>query len=488
MGARNTIFCIFAVLAIYSVSLAQGLALENYGESCDASYGALKTNNPLPDPFAMNDGTRISAKEQWACRRNEVKKDLEQYEIGPKPNPSTATVEATLSGTTLSVKITTKDGNITLTSTVSGSGNCVAIGMNGNAGNISGCRQVPFMHDQIVTYDGGSGSHNTSDPFYKVYPDLKGKIGKYAAWSWGISRLIDGIEQVKDQLGVDMSKIGLQGCSYAGKMALFGGALDERVALTVAQESGGGGINSWRMSKAFTARTGTNIEKIDNTNFSWFLSSMKSLVPEQLPHDHHELIAMIAPRAVIALGNPGYEWLGDESGYKSVIAAKEVWKAFGLPENIGYDFTGGHNHCAAATQQVASINAFVNKFLKGQSATTEITISPNQTGFDLATGETVINWTTPTLSGTYPPSAETPSSSSAVPSSSSSAIPSSSSSLSSSSSATTRILSEKLLLNSSIAVEIYDLKGNKMTGSSLPSGVYIIKTRGMPGVKFHVQN
>jgi len=406
----NVLSVLAAAIAAVSLPLfAQNSAVENHGAGCDVSYGALKTNNPLPDPFAMNDGTRISTKEQWACRRNEIKKDLEQYEIGPKPDPSTITdLKATLDGNKLSVKITTKDGNITLTSTVSGSGNCVAIGMNGNAGNISGCRQIPFMHDQVVTYANGAGTHNTNDPFYKVYPSLAGKIGKYAAWSWGISRLIDGIEQVKDQLNVDMSKIGLQGCSYAGKMALFGGAFDERVALTVAQESGGGGINSWRLSQAFTTRTKINVEKIDNTSGSWFLSSMKNLDPTKLPHDHHELIAMIAPRAVIVLGNPPYDWLGDESGYKSVIAAKEVWKAFGVPENIGYDFTGGHEHCQAASSQVTSVNAFVNKFLKGQSANTEITIQPNRSEFSLTMGQDVINWTTPTLTGSYPPASTQP--------------------------------------------------------------------------------
>jgi len=512
---------------------AQNSAVENHGVGCDVSYGALKANNPLPDPFAMNDGTRISTKEQWACRRNEIKKDLEQYEIGPKPDPSTVTeLKATLDGNKLSVKITTKDGNITLTSTVSGSGNCVAIGMNGNAGNISGCRQIPFMHDQVVKYGMTGDSHNTNDPFYKVYPSLAGKIGKYAAWSWGISRLIDGIEQVKDQLNVDVSKIGLQGCSYAGKMALFGGALDERVALTVAQESGGGGINSWRLSQAFTTRTKINVEKIDNTSGIWFLSSMKNLDPNKLPHDHHELVAMIAPRAVIALGNPPYDWLGDESGYKSVIAAKEVWKAFGIPGNIGYDFTGGHEHCQAASQQVTSVNAFVNKFLKGQSANTEITIQPNRTEFSLTMGQDVINWTTPTLTGNYPPEASIKSSSSVgASSSSSSAIsssssrPSSSSAVSSSSSAisssssrpssssaeelsssseeativfskvplthfSVRASGKTLLVEASSAatIEIYSLRGHKeatfnVSGSqtvnlSLPSGVYFAKVRG----------
>jgi hypothetical protein len=367
---------------------------EHTGADCSVMPGEMKKNDPLPDPFAMNDGTRISKKSEWACRRAEIRKDIEKYEVGTKPEPPE--VQATLSGATLTVQVTTSSGSITLTSNTSGSGPCVAIGMNGNAANISGCKQIPFMHDQVVTYAQGSGSHNTADPYYKVYPEAAGKIGKYSAWAWGVSRLIDGIIQVQEELGVDPTKIGVQGCSYAGKMALFAGAFDERIALTVAQESGGGGITSWRTSQDFTKRTGTNIEKIDNTNFSWFLGSMKTLDPYSLPHDHHELIAMIAPRAVIALGNTDYEWLGDESGYKSIKAAQEVWKAFGALDRIGYDFTGGHRHCGAATSQQAAVKAFVDKFLKGMDANTDIAVAPTQNGFELDTSS-VINWETPTL-------------------------------------------------------------------------------------------
>ncbi|MGC4094611.1 MAG: hypothetical protein QM756_43180 [Polyangiaceae bacterium] len=365
---------------------------ENTGASCAATAGALKKNPKLPDPFAMHDGTRISTKAQWECRRNEVKKDIEKYEIGTKPEPPTTT--ATYSGGKLSVVVTTSSGSITLSSTVSGSGSCVVIGMNTNSSLVTGCTQVPFMHDQVVGYNNGSGTQVQSDPFYKVYPSLWGKVGNYSAWSWGISRLIDGIEKVKDQLKVDTTKIAVHGCSYAGKMALFGGAFDERVALTVAQESGGGGITSWRTSQDFTTRTGTNIEKIDNTSYAWFLSSMKSLDPYSLPHDHHELVAMIAPRALIALGNPDYEWLGDESGYKSMMAATEVWKALGVPDRVGFDFTGGHTHCAAAASQTTSVKAFVDKFLKGQTASTTIAIKPVSSKFDLTYTN---DWTTPTL-------------------------------------------------------------------------------------------
>jgi hypothetical protein len=251
------------------------------------------------------------------------------------------------------------------------------------------------MHNQVVAYAQDS-NQNQSDPFYSVYPELWQQIGNYTAWSWGISRLIDGLEQVQDELDIDITKIGLHGCSYAGKMSLFGGAFDERVALTVVQESGGGGINSWRTSQNFTTRTGTNIEKIDNTNFGWFKSSMRQLDPYSLPHDHHELIAMIAPRAVVALGNRDYEWLGDESGYKSINAAREVWKAMGVEDRIGYDFTAGHGHCQAAASQTSTVTAFVNSFLKGQQADTNILIDPPASGFDLDY-QNVIDWQTPTL-------------------------------------------------------------------------------------------
>ena len=194
-------------------------------------------------------------------------------------------------------------------------------------------------------------------------------------------------------MGIDTTKIAVHGCSYAGKMALFAGALDERIALTVAQESGGGGIPSWRLSEDFNLRTGTDVEKIDNTNWSWFRDSMLNPPrnPEALPHDHHELIAMIAPRALIALGNPTQTWLSDESGYKSLVAAREVWTALGVGERFGFDFNTTQAHCAASASQVQSVNTFANRFLRDQAANTNIANAPNNGAFDLNTNA-AIDW------------------------------------------------------------------------------------------------
>lgn len=393
--------CIFAqVPLVYEVEKRAPVG------TCNTAAGNTSTSlSSLPDPFSFTTGGRVATFDDWICRRNQIISDLETHEIGPKPaKPSSVT--ATYSGGNLTVTCTHNGQTLTLTSKVtmpSGTGPFpVVIGMNSGTGSLgtnlfSGVIQIPFNHDQVVTYANGSGSINSGDPYFKLYPGTN--IGKYSAWSWGISRLIDGIELVKTQMNADPKRIAVTGCSYAGKMALFGGAFDERVALTIAQESGGGGINSWRMSQQFTTRTGTNVEKIDNTNYSWFKSSMKNINPNNLPHDHHELIAMIAPRAFLALGNPGYEWLGDESGYKSCMAALEVWKSMGVPERFGFDFTGGHNHCTAATSQNTSVTTFVNKYLKNGTGTPNVRINPSNSVFNLTINSSVFNWTTPTLTG-----------------------------------------------------------------------------------------
>jgi hypothetical protein len=63
-------------------------------------------------------------------------------------------VEASVSGGKLSVKVTNSAGSITLSSmvTAASGSDCVAIGMNTNSSLVTGCVQVPFMHDQVVKY------------------------------------------------------------------------------------------------------------------------------------------------------------------------------------------------------------------------------------------------------------------------------------------------------------------------------------------------
>lgn len=383
--------------------------VENTGEACQDPSSLMDSNlkscKKLPDPFEWADGSgRVTDFCDWSCRRNEIKREIEHYEIGEKPKFDNIT--ASYNNGTLTVKITNGSNTLTLTSEISiPSGNGphpIVIGMDGKTGSLSAslfsqCIQVSFTHTQIAGYSGGMGSHARSqnDPFYKLYPGTFNTKADYCAWSWGISRLIDGLEIVKDQINADISHIAVTGCSYAGKMALYAGAFDERIALTIAQESGGGGINSWRVSDEI----GTTVEGISNTNYDWFLSSFKTKFngkTDMIPYDHHELIAMIAPRAFLTFGNPDYVWLGDKSGYISTCAAQEVWEAMGIEDRFGYIFEGGHSHCQASTNQNNAAKSFIQKFLHGDnSQNTTIrksTVSADVNSWKSAwAGHTIIN-------------------------------------------------------------------------------------------------
>jgi hypothetical protein len=372
----KNIFAILFIALLISVQAQVPFVYteENTGKECKKPQlpepSNLKKVDKLPNPFEWSDRSgKIKSLEEWKCRRAEMKAEIEKYEIGTKPE--TAKVEATYNGGVLKVVVSDNGQSATLSSNLkvpSGSGPFpIIIGMNSPTGSLdsslfSDFIQVPFLHDQVAKYS-MNGQKDTSATFYKMYPDLKNN-GDYSAWAWGVSRLIDGLEQVIDQINGDLSKIVVTGCSYAGKMALFSGAFDERIALTIAQESGGGGINSWRV-----ADTIGNVEKIANTNYSWFMQYLKNNFngkANMLPYDHHELIGMIAPRAFLAFGNPDYEWLGDPAGYVSVMAAHEIWKAMGVGDRFGFDFAAGHMHCSAAKSQTDAVKAYVDKFIRGK--------------------------------------------------------------------------------------------------------------------------
>jgi (4-O-methyl)-D-glucuronate---lignin esterase len=360
--------------------------VENTGADCSIPVlpyiGSLLFIEPLTDPFEFSDGSKRSTRfEDWGCRRAEIKAEIEHYEIGEKPKRP-EDITASYAGGILTVNVTVNGNTLVLTSEVvlpSGSGPFPAvIGMGfGSTGSLPSSiftsrniAQIPFNFGQVMAHSQNRGS----EPINKLYPELT-YMGAYSAWSWGVSRLIDGLELVSEDLNIDLERLAVTGCSFAGKMALFAGAFDERIALTIAQESGGGGAAAWRVSQTLGA-----VETLGATSHVWFMESMFQFSGNnvsKLPFDHHELMAMIAPRALLVLGNPDYVWLADESGYVSCKAAHEVWKAFGVPDRFGFSIVAGHNHCSLPASQYPEVEAYVEKFLLGNTTkNTNVQISP----------------------------------------------------------------------------------------------------------------
>ena len=313
----------------------------------------------------------------WSKRRSDIAQMIQHYGIGTKPAVKPEQVKARMSGDTLIVDVTVNGQTLTLTSEirypkVGQPPYALMIGTS----MLSLPRQLfedrpiatmNFREKQVNDY-GQFGQHHERGEhnFDRLYPQLKDN-GAYSEWAWGLSRLIDGLEQLGPEVTkIDIKHIGVSGCSYAGKMALYCGAFDERVALTVAQEPGGGGAAAWRKSHELTLE-GKNLEDIDKTDYHWFMESQKENFRGdsvyRLPYDQHELCALVCPRALLLLGNPDYEWLADPSMLVSAEAAKKVWERFGIGDRMGWSIVGGHGHCQLPERQFPEVQAFIDRFL-----------------------------------------------------------------------------------------------------------------------------
>lgn len=385
------------------------------------SFDQLPIIRPLPDPFRFVDGWRDTSFHAWERRRNEIKAAVEKYEIGPKPDCHDCTITAnytppaTGSQTgSLVVNVTRNGKTVTLNERVwlpTGQGDgpypvVIAMSLAFSFGSFHFVPPVPnygslpaaafantpvatidFFHNDVTNYSFSGVISHVNDPFYQLYPELCAGIctgtsnsGQYAAWAWGVSRLIDGVILAAQNQGlpIDTKHIAVTGCSYAGKMALFAGAFDERVALTIAQENGGGGAPAWRVTD--TVESGGASEDIQRTDYNWFAGQMKQFsAPNvyKLPIDHHELMAMVAPRALLETGNTDFYWLSNRSNYVSARATQIVYNTFGIGDRFGFYIDGGHNHCATLPAEAPAVGAFVNRFLLGdQTANTDVEVFP----------------------------------------------------------------------------------------------------------------
>ena len=329
----------------------------------------------LPDPLKG-----VKKYKDWGKRRAEIAAQIQHYGIGEKPAVKPEQVKARMNGDTLIVDVTVNGQTLTLRSEIRypKTGQAPYAVMIGTSGislprKLFDNRPIATMvfHEKQVNDYGQFGRHHERGEhnFDRLYPDLKDN-GAYSEWAWGLSRIIDGLQQLGPEVTkIDTQHIGVTGCSYAGKMALYCGAFDERVALTIAQEPGGGGAAAWRVS-----HTLDEVESLDRTDYHWFkesqLENFHGDSVYRLPYDQHELCALVFPRALLLLGNPDYKWLADEAMLPSAQAARKVWERFGVADRMGWSIVDGHGHCQLPDSQVPEVQAFIDRFLLGRSADT----------------------------------------------------------------------------------------------------------------------
>jgi hypothetical protein len=159
--------------------------------------------------------------------------------------------------------------------------------------------------------------------------------GALSAWGWGASRVLD---YLATDSAVDVSRVGVQGHSRAGKAALLAMALDERFAIGYISSSGQGG------AKLHRRKYGETIENLATRFYYWMGGNYLKYTGrwDALPVDSHELIAACAPRPVfISAGNgPGPAnpdgtveindaWVDAKGSFLAAVGAAPVYALLG---------------------------------------------------------------------------------------------------------------------------------------------------------------
>ncbi|KAF3271356.1 carbohydrate-binding module 1 [Orbilia oligospora] len=367
--------------------------------TCSVGSISLVSNSKLPDPFTFANGQRVTTKEQFKCRQAEISAAMQQYELGTKPGkPQSLT--ASWSGNTLTINVSDQGKSISFSVTVTAPSGGRApypaiIGYDGGSIPIpAGVAKISFSIADIAAQT-NTGSRGQGK-FYNLYGSGH-SAGALTAWAWGVSRIIDAIE-ITPATNINPAKIGVTGCSRNGKGAFVAGALDDRIALTLPQESGSGGSACWRLSD-YQKSQGQNVQTASQiiTENVWFSTAFNANVNQvnRLPFDHHSLAALVAPRGLYVIENTSMEWLGALSTYGCMKAGSLVYQALGVSSNMGYSQVGHGDHCGfPAAQQGSELNSFINRFLLDQSVTTNVFRTDGNFNFNQANW---VDWSVPTL-------------------------------------------------------------------------------------------
>lgn len=376
--------------------------VENQGADCEVDDLPGSTNNPnLPDPFTKIDGEGITTVSEWRCRRQEILRMAEEQIYGVKP-PRPDSVTGTVSDNSITVDVSHQGNNTSFSAGVQlppggsppypaiiGLGGGFFLGLDANI--VMGEGVAIIEYDPYAVGSEMASRANKQGAFYDIYGS-DSETGLLVAWSWGVSRIIDVIEDSGGDLFM-VDGLGVTGCSRFGKGAFTIGAFDQRIALTIPFESGSGGVPIWRGIPGEGAQSpGSAYGETYwlGDAFGAFTSNVNGLSV-----DTHEVVAMVAPRGLLILDNPHIANLGPRSAHVAALAGAEVYEALGAGDNISYHSNvASGNHCSWRPEFEDVLRQNIRKHLtKTGNDPGIITAHPQATG-NLASW---VDWNTPVL-------------------------------------------------------------------------------------------
>lgn len=389
--------------------------VEDSGLDCEigAIPNAIASNTRAPNPFQKLDGTIVASREDWRCRRKELRTLAERFVYGTKP-PKPASVTGSVTNAAVTVNITEQGRNVQLTANIQLPQNAqlpvpalFSVGGSDNQAFLGQGVAVITVNTAAIATERNSGGNqanraNKVGAFYTLY-GANSTTGNLAAWAWGVSRLIDVIEDADGSV-IRKDAFAVMGCSRSGKAAFAVGALDERIGLTVPFESGTAGVPLFRaVAQAEVGDNGNPSQSLSAAfgEQAWFGDAMGNFLQaaqaRTLPIDTHEIIGMVAPRGLLILDNPFIGELTPRGAHAAALAGAEIYEALGVRDNLGYHSnTGSGTHCQVRPEYQEPLRNAIQRHLFKNASAAGAAIQTSQT-FATANPQDWIDWETPTL-------------------------------------------------------------------------------------------
>ena len=348
---------VFLVFVLMLIPLVAAVAAEPRGSERPAP-GQLPSIKELPDPFLFQDGSRVTTRDDWNRRRDELKALVQHYEYGYLP-PVPNNVEAQEIGSKELADAVEKQYTLTMgpesrikttlhLTVPKGKGPFPVI----ITGDLSWGKIDDRAKGPVVAEAVKRGYMLAEFNRTEIAPDKKEDRGgiwqvyslddssAVAAWAWGYHRVVDYLLTRPD---VKKDRIAITGHSRGGKATLLAGAFDERIALTAPNNSGCGGAGCYRLQ----AEKSEDIAAILKNFPYWFHPRFRDFIGQvdKLPIDQHSVKALVAPRAFLSTEALGDLWANPEGTQQSHAAAKEVFEFLGAADKAGIYFREGkHEH------------------------------------------------------------------------------------------------------------------------------------------------